>query len=293
MGVPFAPKLGFLSTATDELWNNNRGFTKALGHIMQFRNGVTTSAGGPKRFQPGLTSYASPEVNDYSPMWHITWLFWDSDGDGLFYNEDVNRSFGAAPSPGSGIPNFDPASPLSFDPFGMDDKGVDCTQFAIEQTGNSDGRIYLGELAELLEKGVLVETQAPAGWTGIKLGPAGNQTHPLNHPLIVNCPTHVVVDYRNVAIPELVNQIPEISSLDWVGESLQISFKFAGTTGNDPGSTGPILTAELLEDYQLEFSVDLVNWHRYSGEMTIRNDSILCLLPAESAEKLFVRVRLK
>ncbi|MFP6858270.1 MAG: multicopper oxidase domain-containing protein [Roseibacillus sp.] len=293
MGVPYAPKLGFLSTATDELWNNNRGFTKALGHIMQFRNGVTTSAGGPKRFQPGLTSYASPEVNDYSPMWHITWLFWDSDGDGIFYNEDVNRSFGAAPMPGSGIPNFDPASPLSFDPFGMDDKGIDCTQFAIEQTGNSDGRIYLGELAALLASGVLVETQAPAGWDGTKLGPEGNQTHPLNHPLIVNCPTHVVVDYRNVAIPELVNQVPEISSLDWVGESLQIRFKFGSTTGNDPGSTGPILTAELLEDYQLEFSVDLVNWHRYSGEMTIRNDSILCLLPAESAEKLFVRVRLK
>jgi hypothetical protein len=115
----------------------------------------------------------------------------------------------------------------------------------------------------------------------------------LNHPLIVNCPTHVVVDYRNVAIPELVNQVPEISSIDWVGESLQIRFKFGSTTGNDPGSTGPILTAELLEDYQLEYSVDLVNWHRYSGEMTIRNDSILCLLPAESAEKLFVRVRLK
>jgi hypothetical protein len=36
-----------------------------------------------------------------------------------------------------------------------------------------------------------------------------------------------------------------------------------------------------------------VNWHRYNGEMTISNDSILFLLPVESAEKLFVRVRLK
>ena len=296
MGVPYAPKLAFISSATDELWNNNRGHTKAVGHIMQFRNGVFTPAGGPKRFQPGLTSYASPEVNDYSPMWHITWLFWDSDGDGIFYNEDVNRSFGAAPAPGSGIPKFDPASPLTFDPFGMDDKGMDSTQFAIEQTGNPDGRIYLGELAAHLASGAVVETQAPAGWTGIKLGPEDAPTHPLNHPLIVNCPTHVVVDYRNTAMPELVNEVPEIVEVEWVTGGLRIRFGFKDPLPALPGQEPPpfVLTAEFLQDYQIEYSYDLQEWQRYAGEITISGDSIISVFSQpEPAEKLFVRIRLK
>ncbi len=295
MGVPYAPKLAHLSTATDELWNNNRGFTKALGHIMQFRNGVFTPAGGPKRFQPGLTSYASPEVNDYSSMWHITWLFWDADGDGVFYSEDVNRSFGAAPVAGSGIPGFDPAVPVSFDPFGMDDKSKDCTLYAIEQTGNPDGRIYLGELAELLARGVVVETQAPAGWNGIKLGPPDNPTNPLNHPLIVNCPTHVVVDYRNVAMPELANKVPEIVELEWVDDGLRIRFSFGDRPAGIPGqpSNPLVLTAGVLENYQLEYSTDLQEWQVYGGELGISGDSIVCVIPPESAEKLFVRMRRK
>jgi hypothetical protein len=39
------------------------------------------------------------------------------------------------------INRFDPASPATFDPFQMDDKGVTCSNFAAEVTGNGDGFI--------------------------------------------------------------------------------------------------------------------------------------------------------
>ena len=192
MGVPLVAKTANLSSATTELFNTSAGASKALGHIMQFRNGVFISNGGPKRFQPGLTSYAGPMVNDYSPMWHITWLFWDCDGDGVFYSEDKNISFGAAPAPGSGIAGFDPADPISFSPFGMDDRGAECADFAILGTGREDGFVFIDKLQHLKEHGFVEETQAPDGWTGFIGG-----TAPLQAPLVVNCPTHISVDLRD------------------------------------------------------------------------------------------------
>ena len=131
-------------------------------------------------------------VNDYSPMWHITWLFWDCDGDGVFYTEDKNISFGAAPAGGSGIAGFDPADPINFSPFGMDDRGSECADFAILGTGRDDGFIFIDKLQHLKEHGFVEETQAPDGWTGFIGG-----TPPLQAPLIVNCPTHISVDLRD------------------------------------------------------------------------------------------------
>lgn len=267
MGVPYAPKLGMLSAATKELWNNNAGATKAVGHIMQFRNGVYTQAGGPKRFQPGLTSYAAPDINDYSPMWHITWLFWDCDQDGVFYDETRNVSFGAMASAGSGISMFDPADPVSFNPFGMDDRGVDCAEFAIASTGNPDGRIYLGELALLKERGLVTETQAPAGWTGTLLGNPDNPTDPLRRPLIVNCPTHVVVDWRR--------QSPF--------DPISPDFAFA------LDSEDVLVTWDAGAGRQLEVSTDLVLWNHFEGEVEETVGRYLVRLPAVEGAR-FVRL---
>jgi hypothetical protein len=191
MGVIYAPRLGLLGSPTTEPFNTNAGATRAAAHIMQFANGVGLPDGGPDRFQPGLTSYSSPAANDYSPMWHITQLFFDCNRNGTFFLEDRNVSFGAAPSAGSGIAGFDPADPATFSPFGMDDGGVDCTEFAIEATGNPDGFIYVDELEHLKQHGYVTETQAPGGWTGVIKPPLD-----LQRPLIVNCPTHVSVDLR-------------------------------------------------------------------------------------------------
>ena len=192
MGVIHAPKMATLSDDTFEEFSVSSGENKAVGHIMQFHNGVSVPAGGPKRFQPGLTSYSSPFDNAYSPMWHITWLHWDCNGNGTHFVEDRNVSFGAAPAAGSGIPGFDPADPATFDPFQTEEKGVDCTELAIAATGDERGFIYFDELQRLKELGYVIETQAPSGWNGTILG------EPNTHPLIVNCPTHVSVDLRDL-----------------------------------------------------------------------------------------------
>ena len=71
---------------------------------------------------------------------------------------------GATPMAGSGIPRFDPADPATFDPFGMDDKAVDCAEFARQVTGNSDGFIEsLGHLDDLIADGHAIQTEGPPG----------------------------------------------------------------------------------------------------------------------------------
>ena len=40
-----------------------------------------------------------------------------------------------------GIPGFDPDDPATFDPFQTEEKGVDCTELAIEASGNPNGFI--------------------------------------------------------------------------------------------------------------------------------------------------------
>ena len=118
-------------------------------------------------------------------MWHITWIFFDCNGNGVFFDAAQNVGEGAVPVPGSGIPKFDPADPATFDPFGMDDKGVDCPGFAAGVTGNSDGFIDdLNHLDDLIENGDAIQTEGPAG---LRLN------SPLQPPLIVNCPVPVTV----------------------------------------------------------------------------------------------------
>ncbi len=176
MGVIHAPKTGLLGRFGDN---------DAVGRIAQFSNGVRIEIGGPNRFQQGITSYRGGQQGTYSPMWHISWIFFDCNDDGVFFDADHNVGEGAVPVPGSGIPGFDPADPATFDPFQMDDKGVNCPEFAVEVTGNEDGFIEdLGQLADLIEAGVAIETEGPGG---LRLD------SPLQPPLIVNCPVPLTV----------------------------------------------------------------------------------------------------
>ena len=107
MGVPHVPKLAFLGRFGDN---------KSVGRIAQFSNGVRLEAGGPNRFQQGITSYRGGQSKTYSPMWHITWIFFDCDGDGVFFDADRNVGEGATPTPGSGD-RFDPTLPGDLRPF--------------------------------------------------------------------------------------------------------------------------------------------------------------------------------
>ena len=176
MGVPHVPKLGNLGRLGDN---------DAVGRIAQFSNGVRINEGGPNRFQQGITSYRGGQQGTYSPMWHITWIFFDCDGDGVFFETDRNVGEGAVPVPGSGEPGFDPDDPATFDPFQMDDKGVTCPGFAAAVTGRLDGFIEdLGQLEELVQAGFVVETEGPAG---LRLDSS------LQPPLIVNCPVPLTV----------------------------------------------------------------------------------------------------
>ncbi len=174
MGVIHAPKMRNIGRFGDN---------DAVGRIAQFSNGVRLEAGGPNRFQQGITSYPGGQSRTYTPMWHITWIFFDCDGDGVFFDAAHNVGEGAVPEAGSGIPGFDPADPANFDPFQMDDKGVSCLSSAISATGNGDGFIEdLNHLNDLIEDGLAIQTEGPAG---LRLD------SPLQPPLIVNCPVPI------------------------------------------------------------------------------------------------------
>lgn len=181
MGVIYAPKVAKIGRMEE---------TKASANIMQFGNGITLAGiGGPNGHQPGLTAYGSAQWNNYTPMWHITFAFFDCDDDGVFYKEDGNVSaeIGATPMPGSGIPGFDPANRRSFDPFGMDDKGTTCFAYAQLATQHPLGRIFAGFKEDMIDGGYIVQTEAPPGWTGN----GGPPILDLERHQIVNCPTPV------------------------------------------------------------------------------------------------------
>jgi len=175
MGVIWAPKLGNLGRF---------GENDASGRIAQFSNGVRNDSGGPNRYLQGITSYTGGG-SKYTPMWHISWIFFDCNDNGIFFNTDTNVGEGATPMAGSGIDGFDPADPATFDPFQMDDKGVDCPVYAAEVTGNAGGFIEsLSHLQDLIEDGFAIETEGPAG---LRID------SPLQPPLIVNCPVPLTV----------------------------------------------------------------------------------------------------
>ena len=180
-GTVWAPKLGNLGRF---------GENDAAGRIAQFANGVRNNAGGPNRYQQGITSYPGGQSKTYSPMWHISWIFFDCDEDGVFFDTAHNLGEEAVPAdhPLDGH-NFHapPADPATFDPFQMDDKGVDCPEFAISVTGNADGFIEdLGHLDDLIEDGFAIQTEGPAG---LRLD------SDLQPPLIVNCPVPLTVKF--------------------------------------------------------------------------------------------------
>ncbi len=177
MGVPHAPKLA-------NLGRYGEGEGTAL--IIQFGNGVSTANGGPNRFQPGISNYVGGSRQKYSPMWVIWWAYFTMgiDPEALFI-ADRNVGEGAVPVPGSGIERFDPAVPQSFDPFQLQVKGLECTEYAREVTETSDGLVSdLGTLFDLVDEGKILLTEAPGG---LRLN------HPLQPSLIVNCPVELTV----------------------------------------------------------------------------------------------------
>ncbi len=180
MGVIYASKMGNIGRFGDN---------DAVGRIAQFSNGVRINPGGPNRFQQGITSYRGGQQGTYSPIWHITWIFFDCNENGVFFDElfpePRNVGEGAVPVKNSGIPGFDPADRATFDPFQMDDKGVSCLEFAASVTGNADGFIEdLGHLDDLIDDGFVIQTEGPPG---LRLD------SPLQPPLIVNCPVPLTV----------------------------------------------------------------------------------------------------
>lgn len=194
MGTPHTPKVG---ANLGRLGDND-----AVGRISQFSNGVRRLQGGPNRFQPGMTNYTGGQQAKYSPMWHITWVFFDCDGDGQFFTPERNVGEGAVPVAGSGIPGFDPADPETFDPFQMDDKAVECFDFVSEVTGSAFGFVEdgLGQLKKLIEDGHAIETEGPPG---LRLDST------LQPPLIVNCPAPVTIrglDAETIAAKQNLQQ---------------------------------------------------------------------------------------
>jgi hypothetical protein len=196
MGVIYSQKMRFLAPPSDENFTTTGGAEVGVAHIMQFANGKFIQGGGPDNFQAGLTGYSSPTDNQYSPLWQITWLFYDCNQDGVFFTPDGNRSLG--PTPGStDNDDFDPMAGMNprFNPFQMDDDLEVCEDYVIGVTGNADARIYIEELQLLKNQGVVFETQAPGGWDGNLMLVGGNGTD-ITAPLVVNCPTPVSVDLR-------------------------------------------------------------------------------------------------
>jgi hypothetical protein len=190
-GVIYAPKLAKMG---------RMGESKAVANIMQFGNGLGLEGiGGPSGHQPGLTAYGSAQWNNYTPMWHITFAFYDCDDDGVFFTEDKNVSapYGAVPMAGSGIERFDPAVRDTFDPFNMDDKGATCIEYARKATDHPTGRIFAGFKQDMIDRLHIVETEAPPGWTG----EGGPPILDLERHQIVNCPTPVSFQAGREIVP--------------------------------------------------------------------------------------------
>lgn len=186
-----APPAGFTGTIwAPKLANIGRfGANKAAGRIHQFSNGLRVEDGGPNRFQPGNVSYTGGMSQTYSPMWHIGWVFYDCDQDGVFFTSDRNIGEGAVPVPGSGIPGFDPEDPATFDPFQMDDKGAACLTVvnSVLKNGDEGAGVMesIHEVEDLDESGLIVFTEGPPGL---------RQNSPLQPQLEVSCPAPVTVN---------------------------------------------------------------------------------------------------
>ena len=177
MGVPHAPKLSNLGRFGDGT---------GTGLVVQFGNGVPVSDGGPARFQQGLANYPGGQQRQYSPMWVVWWAYF-TNGTPVedMFRADRNVGEGATPAPGSGIPGFDPKVPTEFDPFQIEYKGADLTEFARSVTGNDDGHVEsLDDLFQLADDGHILVTEGPGG---LRLG------SPMQPSLIVSCPVPVKV----------------------------------------------------------------------------------------------------
>lgn len=176
MGNILATKLGNLERYEE---------TDSVANIIQFANGKFTQAGGPNRFQAGLSQYAGGQSGTYSPMWGITWVFFDTNENGVFYRDDRNVSRGATPVPGSGIPGFDPASPATFDPFQMDDKGVHNPSYVASVNPNGTDRIEdYDDVEDLEDSGALITTEGPPGL---------ERNSSMQPHLLVSCPVPMTI----------------------------------------------------------------------------------------------------
>ena len=202
MGVIHTPRSSQLGRSTD---------SAAVGNIEQWANGLLWPDGGPDRFQPGIPDYpGGPEGQVYTPMWHITWLFWNCGGDGF-----------EAPSGGQPIDTSD-GGPQGEAPAFMRYTFMvnqltrnceeDAKQIAGEVVGNNQGIVQYGDVDLLVDEGHVLRTNAPPGNFPSTLGVTPDPNNPVNTPLpvvpignpgsVTNCPVPVTIELdRGTATP--------------------------------------------------------------------------------------------
>lgn len=201
LGVPHTPKLASAgrSNASPPLRRlpGSPGGSEGVSAIVEFHNGVATPSGGPAGFQPGVISYAEPTWSTYSPILHVTWAFFDCQGSRQHVFEDRNVSFfGVTAQEGSGIEGFDPAKPLSFNPFGMRFWNTACPQIAARLAGRPDGTVYQDRLFDLYGSGAVMVTDSPAGWVVSREDAPSPADHKSGRHLVLNAPAPVAVIRR-------------------------------------------------------------------------------------------------
>jgi len=182
--------------------------TRAVGTLMQFRNGKYIQDGGPGRCQPGLIPFL-PGTLAYTPEWHINWIMYNCGTvicDGERYRienpaKDANPSSWIKPgrNPSYGPPGPDPDNnketgynpmyPDAFDPVQLrcNIKTTYCDNYVDKIKGSVDGEISLSMLPQLEKENKIFFSEAPAGalrgWVKF---------------LVVNCPLPVIATITKV-----------------------------------------------------------------------------------------------
>lgn len=197
LGVPHTPKLAMAGRSKESPalgLTGAPGSNSGVSSIVEFRNGIAARAGGPARFQPGAINYGVQSWSTYSPLLHVTWAFFDCLGGGKYFLKQRNESFGAIPKKGSEVQNFDPAVPMSFNPYAMNAEAMNCRDFVAKVSGSRDGIVYHEKLFTLWEKGNLVITESPPGWVvASNGGDIATPDHQSSMHLVINAPAPVSV----------------------------------------------------------------------------------------------------
>jgi hypothetical protein len=202
MGVIHTPRSAQLGRSSD---------SAAVGNIEQWANGILWPDGGPDRFQPGIPDYpGGTEGQAYTPMWHITWLFWNCGGDGFEApsgGQPIDTSDGG---PQGGAPAF-----MRYT-FMVNQLTRNCEEDAkrisAERADNNLGILQYGDVDRLVDEGHVLRTNAPPGNFASTLGVSPDPNNPVNTPLpvvpignpgsVTNCPVPVTIALdRGAATP--------------------------------------------------------------------------------------------